>query len=210
MMKFYDCQPAPSPRRVRIFLKEKGVEIPTVQIDLGNKEQLGDAFKAINPDCTVPVLELEDGTYLTEILAICHYVEALHPEPCLLGRDAKEQALVLMWNAKIEQLGLLALAEMFRNKTKGMSSRALTGPIDFEQIPALVERGRVRAEAFMARLNEHLSSSDFIAGDQFMLADITALVMIDFAKWSKVMIQDDWLHLQRWYDEVRIRPSANV
>lgn len=210
MMKFYDCQPAPSPRRVRIFLKEKGIEIPTVQIDLGNKEQLGDAFKAINPDCTVPVLKLEDGTCLTEILAICHYIEVLHPEPCLLGRDAKEQALVLMWNAKIEQLGLLALAEMFRNKTKGMSSRALTGPIDFEQIPELVERGRVRAEAFMARLNEHLSSSDFIAGDQFTLADITALVMIDFAKWSKVMIQDDWLHLQRWYDQVCVRPSAGA
>lgn len=210
MMKLYDCQPAPSPRRARIFLKEKGVEIPTVQIDLGNQEQLGDAFKAINPDCTVPVLELEDGTCLTEILAICHYIEALHPEPCLLGRDAKEQALILMWNAKIEQLGFFALAEMFRNQTKRMSSRALTGPIDFEQIPELVERGRVRAEAFMARLNEHLSVSEFIVGDQFSMADITALVMIDFAKWSKVTIQAEWPHLQRWYDQVSTRPSASA
>jgi len=210
MMRFYDCRPAPSPRRVRIFLHEKGIEIPTVQIDLGSKEQLGDAFRAVNPDCTVPVLELEDGTCLTEILAICHYVEALHPEPRLLGRDAKEQALILMWNAKIEQLGLAALAEMFRNKTRGMRSRALTGPIDFEQIPDLIERGRVRAEAFMARLNEHLSSAEFIVGDQFTLADITALVMIDFAKWSKVLIREEWKDLQRWNDGVSARPSARA
>jgi len=209
-MRFYDCRPAPSPRRVRIFLHEKGIEIPTVQIDLGSKEQLGDAFRAVNPDCTVPVLELEDGTCLTEILAICHYVEALHPEPRLLGRDAKEQALILMWNAKIEQLGLAALAEMFRNKTQGMRSRALTGPIDFEQIAELVERGRVRAEAFMARLNEHLSSAEFIVGDQFTLADITALVMIDFAKWSKVLIREEWKDLQRWNDGVSARPSARA
>lgn len=210
MMKFYDCQPAPSPRRVRIFLHEKGVEIPTVQVDLGSKEQLGDDFRAVNPDCTVPVLELEDGSRLTEILAICHYIEALHPEPRLLGRDAKEQALILMWNAKIEQLGLAALAEMFRNNTRGMRSRALTGPIDFEQIPALVERGRVRAEAFLARLNGHLSSSEFIVGDRFTLADISALVMIDFAKWSNVLIQEDWTELQRWYDDVGNRPSARA
>jgi len=209
-MKFYDCRPAPSPRRVRVFLSEKGLEIPTVQIDLGTREQLGDAFRTINIDCTVPVLELDDGTYLTEILSICHYIEATHPEPCLMGRDAKEQALVLMWNAKIEQLGLAALAEMFRNHTKGMTSRALTGAIDFEQIPALVERGRIRAEAFLSRLDEHLASETFVVGDQFTLADITALVMIDFAQWSKITIREEWPHLQRWYDQVSARPSAGA
>ena len=207
-MKFYDCKPAPSPRRVRIFLHEKGLEIPTVQIDLGAKEQLAKAFKAINIDCTVPVLELDDGTCLSEILSICHYIEATHPEPRLMGNDAKEQALVLMWNAKIEQLGLAALAEMFRNQTKGMTSRALTGAIDFEQIPALVERGRTRAEAFLSRLNDHLASATYVVGEQFTLADITALVMIDFAQWSKVTIREEWPHLQRWYDQVSARPSA--
>ena len=208
-MKFYDCQSAPSPRRVRIFFSEKGVEIPTVQVDLGKGEQLGDAFKAINPDCTVPVLELDDGTRLSEILAICAYIEATHPEPCLMGRDAKERALVLMWNAKIEQQGLGALAEAFRNKTKGMKSRALTGSIGFEQIPELVERGRIRAKAFMSRLNEHLSATKFIVGDEYSLADITAMVMIDFGQWSYIEIHEEWTHLQRWYDEVSARPSAN-
>ena len=209
-MKFYDCQTAPSPRRVRIFLQEKGIQIPTVQVDLSNDEHLGDAFKRINPDCTVPVLELDDGTYLSEILAICQYLESVHPEPNLMGRDAREKALVLMWNAKIEQFGLAALAESFRNKVQGMSCRALTGSINFEQIPALVERGRIRAQAFMLRLNEHLSSSEYVAGDRFTLVDITALVMIDFAKWSKLGVKDEWSHLQHWYDRVRTRPSANV
>ena len=195
---------------MRIFLKEKAIELPTVQVDLGKHEHLGDAFKHINPDCTVPVLELEDGTRLSEILAICQYIESNHPEPNLMGRDAKEKALVLMWNAKIEQLGLAALAESFRNKAKGMSSRALTGSINFEQIPALVERGRIRAQAFMLRLNEHLSASEFMTGEQFTLADITAMVMIDFAKWSKLDIEDDWSHLQFWYDRVRARPSADA
>lgn len=184
--------------------------IPTVQIDLGKGEQLGDEFKAINPDCTVPVLELDDGTRLSEILAICSYVESMHPEPRLMGRDGKEQALVLMWNAKIEQQGIGALAETFRNRTKGMKSRALTGPIGFEQIPELVVRGQVRAKAFMARLNEHLSGSEFIVGDQYSLADITAQVMIDFGKWSKVEIADEWTHLQRWYDAVSARSSADA
>jgi glutathione S-transferase len=209
-MKLYDCQSAPSPRRVRIFLSEKGIEIPTVQVDLGLGEHLGNDFKGLNPDCTVPVLELDDGTCISEVTAICQYVEAIHPDPCLLGRDAKESALVTMWNAKIEQHGLLALAETYRNKVAGLRSRALTGPINYEQIPELVARGNNRAEAFMLRLNERLSESKYVAYDEFTIADISAWVMIDFAKWSHIEIRNEWTDLQRWYDRVRVRESANA
>ena len=209
-MRLYDCQSAPSPRRVRIFLHEKNLEIPTVQVDLRNGEHLGDDFKSINPECTVPVLELDDGTRITEVVAICQYIEAIHPEPCLLGRDAKERALVTMWNVKIEQHGLHALAEAFRNKVAGLRSRALTGPINYEQIPELAVRGNKRIVAFMSRLNDHLSQSKFVACDEFTMADISAWVMIDFAKWSHIEIHEDCSHLRRWHDRVSARPSADA
>ena len=207
-MKFYDCSPAPSPRRVRIFLREKGIDVPTVQVDLMKGEQLGEAFLRINPDGTVPVLELDDGTRLTEILAICQYLEDTVPEPPLFGRDARERALALMWNTKIEQQGLSALADLFRNRSKGFKGRALPGPVDFEQIPALVERGRMRSEQFFDRVDAHLADSAFMIGDVFTLADITLLVGVDFAAWSKIAIGEKRRNLQRWYDEVSARPAV--
>ncbi len=143
-MKLYDCTTAPSPQRVRIFLAEKGVAVSLVQVNLREAEQLGNAFRKINPDCTVPVLELDDGTRITEIFAICLYLETQYPEPVLMGRDALEQALVSMWNSKIEQNGLAALTETLRNRARGMEDRALPGPLNLAQIPELVERGRIR------------------------------------------------------------------
>ena len=136
-MKFYDCKTAPSPRRVRIFMAEKGIELPTVQVDLRSGEQLSEAFIQVNPRCTVPVLELDDGTRLTDSLAICHYLESRYPEPNLMGRDAREQALVMNWHEQIMTEGFLAAAEALRNFAKGFANRALTGPGDFKQIPEL-------------------------------------------------------------------------
>ena len=207
-MKFYDCSPAPSPRRVRLFVCEKEIEIPVVQVDLSNGEQLGEAFLGINPDGTVPVLELDDGTKITEALAICQYLEDTVPNPPLFGRDARERALSLMWNAKIEQQGLAAIAELFRNRSKAFRNRALPGPVAFEQIPALIERGRIRAEQFFDRVNAHLANNRFMIGDVFTLADITLLVATDFAAWSKIAIGDQRGNLQRWYDEVSTRPAV--
>jgi glutathione S-transferase len=209
-MKFYDCATAPSPRRVRIFLAEKGLELPVVQVDLRAGEQFGEEFRAINPDCTVPVLELDDGTRITEAFAICQYLEAVHPEPPLMGRNPTERALVTMWNARIEQHGLAAFAEMFRNFHKGFHGRAVPGAVGCEQIPALVERGRKRGEAFFNRLDQHFANSDYVAGREFTLADITALVGVDFAGWSKIGIGPERPHLQRWYDRVSARPSAQA
>jgi glutathione S-transferase len=209
-MKFYDCATAPSPRRVRIFLAEKGLDVPVVQVDLRAGEQLSDEFRAINPDCTVPVLELDDGTRITEAFAICQYVDAVHPEPPLMGRNARETALVTMWNARIEQHGLGAFAEMFRNFHKGFRGRAIAGSVDCEQIPALVERGRKRGEAFFNRLDQHFASNDYVVGGDYTLADITALVGVDFAAWSKIEIGPERPHLQAWYDRVSTRPSAKA
>lgn len=209
-MKFYDCQPAPSPRRVRIFIAEKGIELETIEVDLANREQLGAAFKEINPDCTVPVLELDDGTRLTEVFAICQYLEHTFPDPPLMGSSASECALVTMWNTKVEQQGLAAMAETLRNRAKGMKGRALTGPDDFEQIPELIDRGRRRFEIFMDRMNRQLEDSEFVVGDAFTIADISLLVAIDFAAWSKISIAEEMVNLGRWYDLVSQRPGASV
>ena len=175
-MKFYDCSTAPSPRRVRIFLAEKGIELDTVQVDLRNGEQFSVEFRERNPDCAVPVLELDDGTCISEVFAICQYLEDRHPEPQLFGRTPEERALVLMWYTKIEQQGLIGVMEAFRNFSKGFKGRALAGPDDYEQIPELAERGRLRVQRFMTRLDEQLEGHEFVVADYFSVADITALV----------------------------------
>jgi glutathione S-transferase len=209
-MKFYDCTTAPSPRRVRIFMAEKGIEIPTVQVDLRNGEQLSDAFRKINPRCTVPVLELDDGTCLNETLAICHYLESQYPEPNLMGRDAREQALVINWNEQVMLEGFLAGADALRNVAKGFANRALTGPKDFGQIPELAERGRARLEEFMAILDDRLSRSAYVALERFTMADIGAYVCVDFAGWIKLPVLEQWRNIRRWHEELSARPSATA
>lgn len=207
-MKFYDCKTAPSPRRVRIFLAEKGIDVDTVQIDLASGEQYGEAYRKINPDCVVPALELDDGSFISEVLAICQYFEELQPEPPLMGQGIEERARVTMWNSKIEQQGLLPMADAFRNAVKGLKGRAVTGPEPYEQIPELAERGRQRVAQFFRRLDEQLADRAFVAGDNFSMADISAMVLVDFARWIKLDLPDDAAHLARWYGEVSARPSA--
>jgi glutathione S-transferase len=204
-MRFYNCSTAPSPRRVRVFLAEKGIEIDTVEVDLASGEQFGDAFRRVNPDCVVPVLELDDGSCISEVSAICQYLEELHPEPVLLGRNAEERARVTMWNSKVEHQGLTAVMEALRNFAKGFKGRAVSGPAGHEQIPALAERGRQRASEF---LDGQLAESHYLAGEHFSLADITALVFVDFAKWVKIGIPENCGNVRRWYDEVAARPGA--
>lgn len=207
-MKFYDCKTAPSPRRVRIFIAEKNIDCETVQIDLGNGEQFSESYKAINPDCVVPALELDDGTCLTEVLAICHYLEALYPEPALFGRNDKERARVLMWNVKVEQQGLTSVADAFRNSARGLVNRATTGPVAYAQIPELAERGRERVQQFLLKLDTQLASNEFVAGEHYSIADISALVTVDFAARIKISLPDEAVNARRWYQSVSMRPSA--
>ena len=209
-MKFYDCGTAPSPRRVRIFIAEKGLEIETVEVDIRNGEHLSDSFREINPHCTVPVLELDDGTTIAEIPPICRYLEETHPEPNLLGADPKERALIAMWDRYMEFDGFMAVAEALRNSAKGMRGRALTGHIGYEQIPDLAERGRKRTERFFADLEARLGESEYIAGGRYSVADISAFVAVDFAKWVKITIAGDQDNLRRWYDTVVERPACQV
>jgi glutathione S-transferase len=208
-MKFYDCKTAPSPRRARIFIAEKGLDIETVEIDLGKGEQLGDAFRQINPRCTVPVLELDDGTCLTENAGIAAYLEALAPSPPLFGTSPEEKASVANWNARVELEGLAPLADALRNRSKGMVGRAITGPTDYQQIPELAERGLARATEFFEMLNDRLGESEYVAGSQFSVADISAIVVVDFAGWGKAGPTDAHEHTRRWRDIVNERPSIS-
>ena len=209
-MKFYDCKTAPSPRRVRWFIAEKGIEIPTVEVDLRNGEQLSGAFMAINPRCTVPVLQLEDGTVLSDSLAICHYLESLYPEPNLMGDGARERALVMNWHEQIMTEGFLAGAEALRNYARGFADRAVTGPQKFEQIPALAQRGKLRLEVFLSTLDERLAQSSFVALERFTMADIGAFVCVDFAGWVKIPVLESWPNIARWHAVVAERPAASV
>ncbi len=206
-MKFYDCQTAPSPRRTRIFLAEKGLEVETVEVDLGKQEQLGDAFRAINPRCTVPVLQLDDGTCLTENAGIVAYVEALRPDPPLLGSTPEQKGAVADWVARLEFEGFLPIADAFRNRTKGMVDRAITGPTNYAQIPELAERGHARGLEFFETLNARLGESEYLAGDFFSWADISAAVVTDFARWVKLGMTEEHTNTKRWYDLVTARPS---
>ena len=211
-MKFFDFGMAPNPRRARIFMAEKGIEgVEVIQVDLGDsRENVGEKYRAINPSCTVPALVLEDGTLIAESVAICRYFEELHPTPALMGRDAKEKAMVEMWQRQIELQGYMPAGDAFRNYNKRFAGRAIAGKDSYEQIPELVTRSRARVERFFSLLNKHLEARDFVATDVFSIADITAFVMIDFAGWSKLAIQENQTHLQRWYETVKARPSSSA
>lgn len=207
MITLYDCATAPSPRRARVLLAEKGVAHDTVQVDLKTGEQMGDAYRQINPHCTVPALRTGDGLLLTDNAAIAAWLEASFPEPPLLGTTPAEKAEVASWNWRIEFEGLQAIAEALRNGSPAMVNRALPGPVDYAQIPALAERGRARVQLFFANLNERLAGREFIATDRFSIADINAVVAVDFARVVKVKPGDEHPHLQRWRAAMGQRPS---
>ena len=207
-MKFYDCATAPSPRRVRIFLAEKGITVPTVQVNLREGEHLTAAFRKLNPDCTVPVLELDNGAVINDAIAMCVYFEETQPEPPLIGATAQEKAITIAWNRRVERDGFYAVMEAFRNSTPGLKGRALPGPDDYEQIPALAERGRTRVRRFFETLNSRLGESPFVAGPRYSLADITAQVTIEFAKRAKLTPPESCTHLIGWFATVSARPSA--
>ncbi len=209
-MKLYDSDFAPSPRRVRIFLAEKNLTVPTVKLDLREKTQFTEAFRKVNPWCTVPALELDDGRCISEIPAICLYFEQLHPDPPLIGPTPAERATVLMWDRHMEYDGMEAVRDAFRNSHPAFKARALTGPHEVEQIPALAERGRRRYRWFLDDLDNRLAHTTFIAGPRYTMADITALATIDFAHTVKLADIGDHTHVQRWYDQVSARASARA
>jgi glutathione S-transferase len=201
-MKLYDGGRAPNPRRVRIFLAEKGIAIPSEQVDLGKLEQRSDAFTALNPMQRVPALVLDDGTVIAESIAICRYFEALNPEPPLFGRDALEIALVEMWQRRVELHLLFPVAMVFQHLHPAMKIM-----VD-RQVAAWGEANKPRVTQFLRLLDGELKDRPFVAGADYTVADITAMVAVDFMRVSKLVVPDELANVKRWHAAVSARPSA--
>ncbi|TMV07598.1 glutathione S-transferase [Ruegeria sediminis] len=209
-MLFYDCSTAPNPRRARMFIAEKELKIETRDISIAKGEQLDDGFRAVNPRATIPVLVTEEGTVLTENMGIAAYLEARFPEPPLMGRTPDEKGLVLMWNAIVEQQGGAPIAEALRNAHPAFKDRAIPGPVNYEQVPELAERGLDRARRFFQLLEDRLRESAHVACDHFTLADISTFVFVDFARVVKLRIPEENTATRGWFEAIRERPSANL
>ncbi|MFP6759315.1 MAG: glutathione S-transferase family protein [Alphaproteobacteria bacterium] len=211
-MKLYDWKMAPNTRRVRMFLAEKGIELEIEEVGQAEFPALEDDFLAKSPSRLAPVLELDDGTCIAESIAICRYLESLHPDPPLMGADPKSAAVIEMWERRAEAEGMQAVAELFRNSHPAFVDRGLPGwdePI--AQVEALVERGRARTDHFFKIFDDRLAESEYVGGDTFSVADITTLCSADFsAGAAQVPIPDDAVHMQRWHKAVSARPSASA
>jgi len=192
-----------------MFLAEKSMEIPTVQVNTREREQFSDAFKKVSPRSIVPVLELDDGTCIAESVAICRYIEEIQPEPKLFGRDARDKALVEMWNRHAETDCYGAAGEMVRNSLPMFADRGLPGlPSGVPQLPELAERGKQTLDRFMTYLDSHLATNAFVAGDGFSIADMTVFITIEFSKRAEYAVPDACGHVKRWHGEIAARPSA--
>jgi glutathione S-transferase len=210
-LKLYHAPASPNSRRVRIFLAEKEVSVPLVSVDLAAGEQHRDAYLAINPRRVVPTLVLEDGTAIGEVLAIWRYIEEAYPATPLLGATPKERALVTMWERRAELEGFAAVMEGVRNAAPRLADRAIAGPHDYAQIPALVQRSKLRVADFYGDMDAWLAEAPFVAGELFSAADITSFVTVDFATRAFDMpISTEMRALKRWYDVVAARPSATA
>jgi glutathione S-transferase len=203
-MKLYDSKMAPNPRRTRIFLAEKGITVPTEQVDMMKMEHRTPQYTAINPLQRMPSLVLDDGTIITESIAICRYFEALQPEPSLFGKSAKEIALVEMWNRRAEINFFSNVAAVFRHLHPAMKE------LEVPQVPEWAEANKPRVTWFLEFINGELGSREFIAGDKFSVADITMLVAIDFMKPSRLQMPEGASNVKRWHAAVSARPSAKA
>lgn len=207
-MIFYDCSTAPNPRRARMFIAEKGLEIETRDISIRDREQLTEEYRAVNPRGTLPALQTEEGEVLCENLGIAAYLEAKFPDKPMLGETPLEKGRVLMWNALAEFHGGMPISEVLRNTNPFFKDRALPGPVNLPQIPELAERSKMRLGNFFDMLEEQLSRTPYLAGDNFTFADITGFVLVDFGRVIQLKIPEDKPATQDWFDRVKARPSA--
>jgi len=184
-MKIYSYDPAPNAQRLNLFLKLKGVEIETIPIDMMTNEQLGDAYLSINPLGTVPALVLENGTVLTEVIGMCVYLEEIYPDIPLLGTTAQEKAEIISWDHKLFTTVMTAVAEALRNRGKNFVDRALPGPLNLPQIPALAERGKLRLDHAWPALEAELGEREWLVGDRISMADLDLMICAGFSSWVK-------------------------
>ena len=208
-MKLYDFALAPNPQRVNMFIREKGINITTFEVNTREKQQFSADFQAVNPFCQVPVLELDDGTCISESTAICHYLEEIYPNPNLCGKSPIERSLVEMWSRRAEFMGYLAVADIVRNSSPIFKDRGLPGvPNGVPQIDALVDRGQKSLERFFVQFDSQLKKSTFVAGNTFSIADITTFVTIRFSGRVNIAIPSRCKNLKRWYQATLERSSA--
>ncbi|MBX5174378.1 MULTISPECIES: glutathione S-transferase [unclassified Rhizobium] len=210
-MKLYQSKGSPNSRRVRILIAEKHLDVELVAIDLGAKEQFSDSYQAVNPRVVVPTLVLDDGTAIGEVPAIQRYLDEAYPDVPLLGTTPKEKAIIAMWDRRVEAEGFASTMEAIRNTVPGLKDRAIAGPHDYEQIPALIDRSRKRLANFYGDLEMRLKDVPFVAGNAFSVADITALVTVDFATNAiSAPIPAETTALKAWYDKIANRPAATA
>jgi len=203
-MKLYDSNFAPNPRRVRIFLAEKGIAVPTERVDIARQEHKTPEYAAINPLQRMPSLVLDDGTIITESIAICRYFEMLRPEPPLFGVGSKDAAIVEMWNRRAEINFLANVAAVFRHTHPAMKE------LEVPQVPAWAEANRPRVTWFLEMLDRELATREFVAGDRYTVADITMQVAVDFMKPGRLSMPDGAANVKRWHTAVSARPSAGA
>lgn len=208
-MKLFTWDIAPNPRRVKIFLAEKGLEVFSEEVGIPGEAFLKPEFLEAHAHSRVPLLQLDDGSYIVEAMAICRYFEALHPEPSLMGTNPQEIAMIDMWERLAEWEGMHAISEYYRNSKGSFAGRSLAGYSKrLEQIPALIERGQARLESFYAKFDAQLAEHEYVAGPVFSVADITTLCTIDFAAFSKLGIPKDCHNLKRWHNLVAKRSTV--
>ncbi|MER2535864.1 MAG: glutathione S-transferase [Rhizobiaceae bacterium] len=203
-MRLFDGGKAPNPRRVTVFLAEKGISVPRVPVDMGAMEHKGDAVTALNPLQRLPILELDDGTILTESVAICRYFEALHPEPALFGTGALGQAVVEMWQRRLELSLLGPVSQAFRHLHPAMTAW------EVPQVAEWGEANKEKAVRFLEVLDPHLQGKEFVAGDRFSIADITGLIALDFMKPARIAVPEALANVRRWHAALKARPSASA
>ena len=203
-MILYDGGRAPNPRRVRIYLAEKGITVPLKPVDLGALQHKSADFAAINPVQRVPALVLDDGGVIAESIAICRYFEALHPEPPLFGVGPRAIAEVEMWNRRLELNLLFPIAHVFRNTHPAMKE------MEVPQVPAWAEANKPRIMDFLDIFDRALADRPFAAGDHYTVADITGLVAVDFLKPAKLRVSETCGNVRRWHAAVSARPSASA
>ena len=207
-MKLYDCQMAPNPRRARIFIAEKGLDIPKQEVNILEGENLQDDYLKVNSWGVLPSLETDDGAIIREAPCIFRYLENLHPDPNLLGNDPLESSSIEAWERFGELNGMQAVGEFFRNQTEALKDRALPGYAGIPLMPELVERGKQRAAWYYAQLNERLGESEYLGSDRYTAADITSQCVVDFASAVGLPIPDDCANVARWHKAVGSRASA--
>ena len=209
-MKIYEFKKAPNPRRVQMFLAEKKIDVQYIQINVRAGENRESNYLSINPKSGVPALELDNGIVIAESMAICRYFDAIQPEPYIFGETPEEKGLVEMWNRKVEIEGINPIGECLRNSSESFKDRAVADIRITKQIPELAERGKMLGNRFLDDINEKLTKTQYVAGDNFSMADINLYVFLDFASWVKVIPSENHKSLLKWKEIVSKRDSAKV